>query len=175
MICRYFEIEKKTVENTKNNNEVVETQDFEQIIVESKEGVRLQGFDYIKMYQPLRLGDYIDVRIRFTTGNDYLVLTRKKIENIVENNIVLMVDEDELLGMSSAKADVDKYNQTMVYAVKYLNTSDDSVRNYPLNLDVVQLYRWDPNVKNRTQDTILAYADKRTELENLLNNDIGGN
>ncbi len=142
--------------------------DLEQKIVQGRRGIRLHGFDFIESNQMLMPGDYVDVRISFPNGADYVVLSRKCIEDLYDGNMVLLVAEDELLAMSSAGRDSNQYTDCRVYAVKYTQDfSDATERDYPVNAAVLKRYGWDPNVQENGYDgsSLLKYADKRSELE----------
>lgn len=141
--------------------------DLEQKIAQGRRGNRLHGFDFIESNQMLMPGDYVDVRISFPNGADYVVLSRKCIEDLYDGNTVLLVAEDELLAMSSADRDSNQYTDCRVYAVKYTqDSSGASERDYPVNAAVLKRYGWDPNVQeNSYGSSLLKYADKRSELE----------
>lgn len=134
---------------------------------------RQQGYSFVSYEQTLKVGDYVDVRISFPNGSDFVVLVKKKIEEFFYDGIVLIVTEDDILKMASAKVDMDQFQGCMVYASKYVDEEDsESISNYPVRKDVLLLYGWDPNVKMSSleKDYILNFASKRNELENALNN-----
>ncbi|MBR4724841.1 MAG: SAF domain-containing protein [Lachnospiraceae bacterium] len=67
------------------------------------------------------VGSYVDVRICFEDGSDYVVLARKRIEGIAVNrsSVILHVNEEELLRMGSAIADCRAGEGRRIYAVEY--------------------------------------------------------
>ena len=66
-------------------------------------------------------GSFVDIRICYEDGTDYVVLTRKRIEGISLNreNVILHVDEEELLRMGSAMAELKDNGERRIYAVEY--------------------------------------------------------
>ena len=68
----------------------------------------------------LESGDRIDVRIRYGNAEDYLVLADKVlVKYSTENGMVLELSEKEILMISSAISDCQKYSKTKLYAVAY--------------------------------------------------------
>jgi len=65
--------------------------------------------------QNVAVGDYVDVRIRFKTGEDFVILSKKKIERLSLSGATcfLMVDEMEIQRMASAIVDTVEYNAVM--------------------------------------------------------------
>ncbi|MBP5331972.1 MAG: flagella basal body P-ring formation protein FlgA [Lachnospiraceae bacterium] len=66
-------------------------------------------------------GSFVDVRLCFEDGTDYVVLSRKRVEGIAQNreSVILHVDEEELLRMGSAMAELRENDERRIYAVEY--------------------------------------------------------
>jgi len=92
--------------------------------------------------QNIRVGDYIDVRIRFQTGEDFIVLPKKRVERLSLSNATcfLMVNEMEIQRMASAIVDVSEYD-----AVMYCNAypqpelQEAATVNYPVRTELNNL------------------------------------
>ncbi|MBE5925940.1 MAG: hypothetical protein E7270_03155 [Lachnospiraceae bacterium] len=128
---------------------------------------RYQHFDCVDMFEGIYAGDLIDIRINFPNGEDYIVVSRKEIKNIDEKGIVLKVNEEEILKMSSAKIDMNKYQGTRIYAVKYINKNQKSaISYYLLNEYVLTLCEWNPNLVDKifSQDKIKKRYDFEQNL-----------
>ena len=67
--------------------------------------VRSQEVNTVLMPTDLNIGDYVDIRIMFPNGTDYVVLAQKKIENIVGTTFWMDLAEDERLLLNSATVD----------------------------------------------------------------------
>lgn len=65
--------------------------------------------------QNVEVGDYIDVRIRYQTGEDFVILSKKRVERLSLTNATcfLMVNEVELQMMASAIVDVSEYDAVL--------------------------------------------------------------
>lgn len=147
-----FSLKRKTKndeERITNSVEIQEENTIEQgekqIFVTDDE--RYQHFDFISAFVGINNGDLVDVRISFPNGEDYIVISHKEIINVDEKGIVLRVNEEEILKMSSAQIDVNKYEGTKIYAVKYVSDSQKpAISYYLLNEYVLSLGEWDPNL-----------------------------
>lgn len=87
---------------------------------------RLQEFNMITLPSDLDAGDYIDVRIRFSTGEDYAVIVGKKVESLgateeKSNTIFLRLNEEEIVRMSSAIIESYVKGGINLYANKYVD------------------------------------------------------
>ena len=87
---------------------------------------RAQEYNMITLPSNLKVGDYIDVRLRFPTGEDYLVLVGEKVYSFgadekESNTIFLRLDEDEILRMSSAIIESYIRDGVYLYANKYID------------------------------------------------------
>lgn len=88
--------------------------------------MRMQEFNMITLPSDLEIGDYIDVRMRFPTGEDYLVIAGKRIENLgaaetESNTIFLQLDEEEIVRMGSAIIESYIRDGVHLYANKYVD------------------------------------------------------
>lgn len=120
----------------------------------------------------LKEKDYVDLRLRFPNGEDYIVVSHKKLKKLLSDDngiygILLELDEGELLRLSSARVDRDIYDNCSLYVLPYrMDFQEPSVKDYPVNPDVFELMQWDPNILN--QFTVKEEQKKRTNLETHL-------
>ncbi len=90
----------------------------------------------------LLTGDRIDVRIRYSNAEDYVVLSDKLLLSCEQGvGMVLPMTEEEILLFSSALADYEEYEKTKLYAVKYPEfcQTEDSVVNYPAVPEILEM------------------------------------
>ncbi|ROR25705.1 hypothetical protein EDD66_11061 [Mobilisporobacter senegalensis] len=118
--------------------------------------LRLHYYNNIKLSDKISIGDYIDIRISYENGMDFIVLPKKRVidvsisNNNLESCIWLEVSEEEILRMSSAFVDLYHYERSVIYAVKYLNEAQNIAKaNYPVNDEVRKLIDSDPNIINK--------------------------
>lgn len=83
--------------------------------------LRLEEFAMITLPSDTINGDYIDVRIAFPTGEDFSVLTGKKVEKYTDNTVFMKLSEEDIMAMSSAIVEAYMYEGTKIYATKYID------------------------------------------------------
>jgi hypothetical protein len=130
--------------------------------------LRNEEFKTIVLPDDLKLNQYVDVRIKFPTGQDYIVLSKKKINKLEGSTVYLAMDEKETLLMSSAT--VDAYVQgATIYAVSYVDpyVQGKSAVDYPVNARVKDLIISDPNILTQAKQGLEEWA--RMNLESALN------
>lgn len=127
--------------------------------------IRLHEYSFLDMHDEISEGSYIDIRITFPNGEDYIVAEHKKVINRKDSSIYVYVTEEEILLMSSAKVDLDTFEGANVYAILYAKDyQNPASKDYPANEYVCELADWDPNIIKK------VFTDegrlKRKELEN---------
>ena len=87
--------------------------------------IREQEYNVVVLPTDLTTGDYIDVRVLFPNGQDFIVVSKKEVEipNIggvdSDDTISINLSEDEILHMSCAIVDVAQVKGAKLYATKY--------------------------------------------------------
>ena len=89
-------------------------------------GATEREVEYTCFYLPssLEQGDFVDVRIRYSDGEDFVVLTKKKVEKIslASKSCFLAVAEDEIQMVASAIVDSNIYG-AVLYTTVYMQPS----------------------------------------------------
>lgn len=118
--------------------------------------LREEELSMLLLQSNLTKGKFVDVRITFGNGEDYLVLSKKKIMDIKleHNTIWCWLNEKEILTLSSAIVDAYINKGTRLYTVTYIEpgSQKDGIPTYPPNLDVLRIIENDPNILNRAKD-----------------------
>lgn len=142
-------INKKAVMHLETNTMLTETLVIEPDLTEVT--ADLVEISAIHVPEILEVGDLINLRIHFPTGQDYIVLENKEIQvlNVEKETFFVIMDEEEILAYSSAKEDVLLYPGTsfyvseeqMIYSEADGNTEETTTSyiRYPLNPNVLQL------------------------------------
>lgn len=127
--------------------------------------LRLHNFPYVKLTDKVETGGYIDIRISFANGADYVLLSHKKVEDCslyneaegIPNALWMEVSEEEIMRMSSAVVDAGMSEGCSIYAIKYINDSQQgAVVNYPVNTTIQSLIERDPNIVSKAADNVSA-------------------
>ncbi|NLD46187.1 MAG: hypothetical protein GX660_03170 [Clostridiaceae bacterium] len=132
--------------------------------------LREEELNMLLLQSNLTKDKFIDVRITYGNGEDYLVLSKKKIRDIKleQNTIWCWLNEKEILTLSSAIVDAYIRKGTRLYTVTYIEpgSQKDGIPTYPPNLDVLRIIENDPNILNRAKDYLAEQA--RTALDQRL-------
>lgn len=130
--------------------------------------LRYRELGFIQLPEAAGKGSMVDVRIQFPTGQDYILLSKKKIsEHRAQDGVVTMtLDEQELLSLSSAI--VDAYlHKASIYALLYVEPGiqAEAIPTYPANEAVLQLMKKDPNIVKQAELELAASARARLDGE----------
>ncbi len=119
------------------------------------QNLRLYEMSFIELPYHLAIGDTVDVRITFPTGQSYVVLSKKEVrafersaQSVHSGLLTLALDEEEVLRMSSTLVDIYTAEGTTVYLAKYVDGDNQKAAtvNYPVNVHVQRLLLDNPNV-----------------------------
>lgn len=117
-----------------------------------------------------RVNDYIDIRIMFPNGEDYLVLAKKQIKNLVLDSAIFYtyLNEEEILRLASATVDAYTVTGAKIYATRYIesNIQNDAIPDYLVSAQVIDRMVSDPNIVSLAQQTMNLQA--RMSLEQRL-------
>jgi hypothetical protein len=130
---------------------------------------RIQELQIIQLPTLLKKEQYIDVRIQFPTGEDFVVLSKKQVLEREGTVIWLELSESDRMLFSSAT--IDAYLQgARLYALTYVEAGLQAaaVANYPASTEVLDLLEHNPNMLEKAS-TELARRLRKT-LESNLNN-----
>ena len=81
--------------------------------------VRTVEYSMINLPSEVLDGDYIDIRLLFPEGQDYVVLGKKKVEKCTDTTIWIKQNEEELMTLNSAIIDSYLAEGSKLYATKY--------------------------------------------------------
>lgn len=140
--------------------------------------MRLMEYTVIKLPQKLEARQFIDVRIMFPNGLDYIVLSKKMVEDFdhdaeSQKNIVWFHSgEEEILRMASAIVDASVVEGAYLYAVPYVapDIQKEAVKTYPSNSEVQNLIANNPNIVAKAVTQL--EARNRSLFEEQINRDM---
>lgn len=119
-----------------------------------QDDVRKQQYNTIVLPMDLATGDYIDIRLMFPNGQDFIVVSKKEVEIPIiggvdsVDTIWLNLTEDEILHMSCAIVDAAQVNGAKIYATKYTEAGmqEAATPTFVANLSTLELLKRDPNI-----------------------------
>lgn len=130
--------------------------------------VREAEYSFIELPSNVSTDSFVDIRIQFPTGDDYIVLSKKRVKNIAGVTVWMDIEESEILTIGSAI--VDSYIEgASIYAMPYVDShmQDASTVTYPVKDNVKELITDSPNVVNFA--ALQLEKRNRQRLENNLN------
>lgn len=112
----------------------------------------------------LKQNDVVDVRIQFPTGQDYIILSKKKIDKLSSPAFWTTLSEQEILLLSSAMVDAYMHKASL-YALTYVEPEmqEKAIPNYPPNQEVIKLIKSDPNIVKEAEKQLESSI--RTSLD----------
>lgn len=131
--------------------------------------LRWREMSFVQLPGALEPYDSVDIRIQFPTGQDYILLSKKRIERLVSGTVTVTLNEAEILSLSSAV--VDAYlHKASIYALSYVEPQlqSKSIPTYPANEAVLLLIKKDPNIVNRAEQALNASARAGLEQDLLV-------
>jgi len=138
--------------------------------------MRLTEYTVINLPEKLEPGQFIDIRIMFPNGLDYIVLSKKEVVDLVHSGdgkpgkVWFYSLEEEILRMSSAIVDAGIVQGAFLYAVPYVapDIQQAASKTYPVNSEVFVLITENPNIVAKA---VTELESRNRELfETIINN-----
>ena len=143
--------------------------------------LRVQEYNMIIPPSALETGDTIDIRFRLPSGEDYIVLSKKKVTvadlggTPSPQTILLNVTEDEILTMSAVIVDAYQIEGSKLYATKYTDPGlqASATATYVPSSATISLIDTDPNIVQSARNALISrynssYESYRRGVENAL-------
>ena len=141
--------------------------------------VRKQEYNTIVLPMDLITGDYVDIRLLLPSGQDFIVVSKKKVEIPIvagidsTDTISMDLSEDEILAMSNAIVEAYMVNGSKLYAAKYTDAGNQEAATptYPVNGEVAKLVENDENILPEALNALRARYNREIR-ENYINSAI---
>ncbi len=130
--------------------------------------LREEEFECLTLNTNLSESDYVDIRIMFPNGENYIVLSKKPIKNLTlkSNQCYLWLNEEEIVTVSSAIVDAYLHKGAKLYTVKYIEPSIQAATEvtYIPNVYVINMMRQDANIYQIASKVLSETARKEMEV-----------
>ena len=141
--------------------------------------LRRQEYNMLSLPTDLVDGDFVDVRIRFGNGQDYIVVAKKQVTipeiagAPAEGVITINLSEDETISMSSAIIETYQLSTAEMYVTRFTDPGMQvaATPTYPVNAEALNLMDSNPNIVEEAKAAI-ANRYNRTLRENFINGQI---
>ncbi len=125
--------------------------------------LRLQEYNMLILpQQQLDIGSYVDVRLRLGNGQDYIVVSKKEVQNITDDTIWMNLYEEETLAMSNAIVEAYKMPGAKLYVDIYVEpgNQDKAIPTYIPSTEIINLINADKNI---TEEARRALAERYSQ------------
>jgi hypothetical protein len=122
------------------------------LVMDEPVGDTVREFDVVASIMPigLKVGDYVDYRIVYPYGEDYIVLPHKRVEAIHDKTIKFKMSETEIHYYQAALIDyfLNRDKGTVLYMTKYVEPGlqQAATRFYAIPKNIEAILLADPNV-----------------------------
>ena len=138
--------------------------------------VRKQEYNTIVLPMDLITGDFVDIRLLLPSGQDYIVVSKKKVEipQIAgvdsTDTITMELAEEETLALSNAIVEAYMINGSKLYAAKYTDAGNQEAADptYSVNGEVAMLVENDSNIVDDAKNALRARYNRNLR-ENYIN------
>lgn len=115
----------------------------------------------------LKEGDYIDIRITFPFGEDFIAIAHKKVIQLNSGIPKLILNESEIFTYQSMLVDKAIYPGAKIYAVAYYDAGAQPTAEvyYPLNKNLAELSTFNPNLIELVKQEMIL---KRAQVDELM-------
>lgn len=137
--------------------------------------LREQQYNMIVLPQQLAVDDYIDIRLTLPNGQDYIVVSKKRVKKLTEDTIWINMYEQETLVMTNAIVEAYKTNGTKLYATTYVEPGNqaDATPTYVPSSWVINLMNSDANIVQEARQALASrYASLMPRREQEINSQI---
>lgn len=109
---------------------------------------RIQEYNMLQLPVQLDIGEYVDIRLLMSNGQDYIVVSHKEVIDVTDTTIWLQLEEDEILLMSNAIVESYISPASTLYVTKYVEPGNQqaATTTYIPSEAVMILIQKDPNV-----------------------------
>ncbi len=149
------------------------------MIVEQDESVtdslRIQEYNMLTLPTDLQTNDYVDIRLILPNGQDYIVVSKKRVIQSSENTIFIKMTEDEIVTMSNAIVESYITEGSQLYADKYVDPGIQTAATptYTVSKEVLSLVETNANITVEARNAL--YTRYKAERRNEINTVVSAN
>ncbi len=137
--------------------------------------LREQQYNMVILPQYLEQDSYIDIRLTLPNGQDYIVVSKKRIKQITEDTIWIDMYEQESLVMSNAIVEAYMMPGSKLYATTYVEPGiqANATPTFVPRAEVINLMNSDPNIVAEARQELAArYSSLMVRREQDINSQL---
>lgn len=146
--------------------------------------VRTQEYNMLVLPTELAPEDYVDVRLMLPNGQDFIVVSKKRVSipqtsdgTYMADTITMNLAEDETISMSSAIVEAYKINGSKLYVTKYTDPGiqEKSIETFIPTQEIADLINSDPNIVATAREALKARYTQGLKNVNTIKNGLERN
>ncbi len=144
---------------------------------ERSSDVRIQEYNMLVLPTQLEEGQHIDVRLRLPSGEDFIVLSKKRVDQTNSDTVWIEVSEDEILTMSNAIVEAYIMEGSLLYATTYADAGmqGNSTPTYIASQSVISLMNANPNITTTAMNALSSrYTEAARNQRGTINQAVDG-
>ena len=132
--------------------------------------VRTMEYNMLTLPINLTIGDYVDIRITFPDGQDFIVIAKKEIKNIQGNTVTFDMSEADIVMLNSAIVESYIMKASNIYIAKYVEPGmQEKAANVP-TAEVIRLIETDSNIVSTAKNELTSRFD--ANIRNQMNSTV---
>ena len=142
--------------------------------------LRLQEYNMLNLPVKLNVDDYIDIRLMLPNGLEYIVISKKRVLDIMENTIWLRLSQEEILTMSNAIVEAYIMSGSKLYVDLYVEPGmqNAATPTYAVSQEILSLIENDPNIRQTAKLTLFNNYNTQAmvnQRQNVINAELEKN
>ena len=134
--------------------------------------VRTMEYNMLTLPINLTIGDYVDIRITFPDGQDFIVIAKKEIKNIQGNTVTFDMSEADIVMLNSAIVESYIMKASNIYIAKYVEPGmqEKAANTYVPTAEVMRLIETDSNIVSTAKNELTSRFD--ANIRNQMNSTV---
>lgn len=134
---------------------------------------RTMEYNMLTLPINLTIGDYVDIRITFPDGQDFIVIAKKEIKNIQGNTVTFDMSEADIVMLNSAIVESYIMKASNIYIAKYVEPGmqEKAANTYVPTAEVIRLIETDSNIVSTAKNELTSRFDAniRSQMNSTVN------
>lgn len=137
-------------------------------------GERIQEYNMLQLPIQLEPGEYVDIRLQMSNGQDYIVVSHKEVKDITAETIWLQLSEQEILLMSNAMVESYISPASNLYATKYVEPGMQGAATvtYIPSYEVINLINQNGNIVDTAKAALITKYQSSTTIREQIQNEL---
>ena len=134
--------------------------------------VRTMEYNMLTLPINLTIGNYVDIRITFPDGQDFIVIAKKEIKNIQGNTVTFDMSEADIVMLNSAIVESYIMKASNIYIAKYVEPGmqEKAANTYVPTAEVIRLIETDSNIVSTAKNELTSRFD--ANIRNQMNSTV---